>query len=145
MLAIPPDEGRYPATLLDCYDGDTCRFTIQVRTDDVSLGFSMWQHIITEMRDQRIRLCDINAPEMPEPPAERARQQLTAWVKEAKVIELQLTGTREKFGRLLGWLYADGVNLNERMVKEGFAEPYHILCAPPGGTKPARRTPRAKR
>lgn len=131
----------YPAQLVDCYDGDTCTFNIVVAEKDVSLGQNLMQHITITRKDQRVRLCDINAPEMKgdaKVAATKARDDLLSWIRNAKTIELRAAQKNiceeetcdsiEKYGRMLGWIYADGVNLNAKQVESGNAVPY-IKCA----------------
>ena len=83
-----------------------------------------------------VRFCNINASEMKGATleaAKRSRDALLSWIRAAKSVTLRPVlkngkADREKYGRLLGWLIADGVNLNERLVAEGLAVPY-IECA----------------
>lgn len=111
---------RYPVDVIDCWDGDTCDV-------DVSVGFGI------ELIDQRVRLCDINAPERRLRRTRAAglasRAALLDLVDTATVVTLEPYG-RDSFGRWLGYLYADGVELNRLMVANGHAVRYHRTCRP---------------
>lgn len=127
-----------PAELIECHDGDTCRFNIQISQTEIDLGMGVWQRTVTVLKNQTVRLCDIDAPELATREGPNARDALLSWLRSAKRVEVKLTGGREKYGRLLGWLYADGESLNDRMVKQGFASTYKLLCQPPKSATPSR-------
>jgi len=104
--------------VLRVVDGDT----VDVLVD---LGFSTHRKI-------RVRLDGIDAPETrTRDAAEKLRGYAAkSWLEEklvqAKVVSIKTikSGSTGKYGRYLGVLYADGVNLNQRMVKEGLAKVY---------------------
>ena len=98
-------------------DGDT----IDVSID---LGF----HITL---NQRVRLKDINAPEIKTLNLEEKKKGKEAkeWLEKELSREGEWiieTYKEEKYGRMLGTLYlvGDPVTLNERMLNEGIANPY---------------------
>jgi micrococcal nuclease len=97
-------------------DGDTVDVTID-------LGFSLYHKT-------RIRLAGINTPEtrtrdLQEKAAGiRAKEYLIERIEEADLITLQ-TEKQGKFGRYLGIIYADGVDLNQTLINEGHATEYH--------------------
>jgi len=120
---------RYHATPKSCYDGDTC-------TMDLHLGLGV------TLTSASIRLCDIDTPELRGPEKERAQ------AARKRVIELTMVADRvevwvpqkmrcgpskcdksDKYGRILGWIIADGIEVNRLLVKEGLAEPYMEQCA----------------
>jgi micrococcal nuclease len=98
-------------------DGDTVDL-------DINLGFNI---SIT----QRVRLKDINAPEIRTLDLEEKAKGIEAkeWLEKELsregewVIE---TFKEDKYGRILGTLYLVGepVTVNERMLNEGIAKPY---------------------
>lgn len=120
---------HYRVKLLKVVDGDT----VDV---DVDLGFDVW------LRKQRIRLHGIDTPESRTRDREekrfgiRAKQHLSHMIATEiehgplvgsdikKQISLQSLG-RGKFGRILGVLFVDGVNVNEKMVETHHAVAYH--------------------
>ena len=119
---------HYRVKLLKVVDGDT----VDV---DVDLGFNVW------LRKQRIRLHGIDTPESRTRNKEekrfgvRAKQHLSHMIATEiehgplvgadtkKQILLQSLG-RGKFGRILGVLFVDGVNVNEKMIEDHHAVAY---------------------
>ncbi len=104
----------YKVELLRVVDGDT----VDVRID---LGFNVWHKC-------RVRLMGINAPESRTRDKEEKKRGLAAkqWLidrLEYKEIEMQSYGTG-KYGRVLGELFVDGVNINQLMVEKGHAVDY---------------------
>ena len=103
----------YKIELLKIVDGDT----IDVRID---LGFNVWHKC-------RVRLMGINAPESrTSDKAEKVKGLAAkAWLTNVLEsfqddIEMQSHG-EGKYGRVLGTLFINGMNVNELMVKEGHA------------------------
>jgi micrococcal nuclease len=95
-------------------DGDT----VVVRVDGV---------------DEKVRLIGINTPETVDPrtPVQCFGQQASAEAKrmlEGQSVRLEMDasqGKRDKYGRLLAYVFlADGTNVNEHMVTNGFAYEY---------------------
>ena len=100
------------------YDGDTC-------TLDIDLGLNV------VIRKEKVRLRGIQTPELRGVDDATKAEAIAArdWLKD------QLDGADEvlirtykdksgKYGRLLGELLADGVNLNETLVELGMANVY---------------------
>ncbi|NUQ95883.1 MAG: nuclease [Streptomyces sp.] len=103
---------EYAAQLAKVVDGDT----VDVITD---LGFHI--HIT-----QRIRLLGINCPEHGTPAGDNATAYTAAWIAQhgpALLLRTQLDRT-EKYGRILGSIYASGRSLNEDLVTDGHAVAY---------------------
>jgi len=106
----------YKANVVDVYDGDTI-------TVDLDLGFNTW------IKNERIRLARIDSPEV------KGKEKILGkksrdWLKEkilGKEILLRTikskkgTDSKGKFGRYLGEIILDGENINDMMVKNGFA------------------------
>ena len=106
----------YKVEILRVVDGDT----VDVRMD---LGFNVWHKC-------RVRLLGINAPESRTRDKEEKKRGLAAkqWLidtleQAGSDIEMQSHGVG-KYGRVLGVLYINDVNINDLMVKEGHAEVY---------------------
>tara|TARA_B100001939_G_scaffold181027_1_gene156001 strand:+ start:1098 stop:1436 length:339 start_codon:yes stop_codon:yes gene_type:complete len=104
----------YKTEVLRVVDGDT----VDVRID---LGFNVWHKC-------RVRLVGINAPESRTRNLEEKARGLAAkqWLidrLEYKEVEMQSHGTG-KYGRVLGELYVEGVNINKLMVEKGHAVEY---------------------
>ena len=106
-------------------DGDT----IDVNLD---LGFDV------VLKKQRIRLYGLNTPESRTRDLEEkqyglaAKARLKELLEEGETLSLRPAidkKARGKYGRILGTIYADGVNLNDLLIEEGHAIEYF------GGTK----------
>jgi micrococcal nuclease len=97
----------YPAQLVKVIDGDTVDVL-------VSLGLDTF-------KKERIRLALIDAPEMDTPEGPRAKDLLRSMLEGAKEITISTRGDkRGKYGRLLAIIEADGVSINEVLVKNGW-------------------------
>ena len=110
---------EYSCVITRVVDGDT----VDV---DIDLGFDMW------LKKQRIRLYGVDTPESrtsdkdEKPYGLLAKQKLKDKIDEAAEVKI-LTEKDEKgkFGRILGTISADGVNLNEWLVENKYAVRYH--------------------
>ena len=99
-------------------DGDT----IDV---DIDLGFDI-------SFSSRVRLAGIDTPESRTKDAHEKKLGLESkdWLKKALehaktvVIKTEKMDSSEKYGRILGWLFVDGVNLNLAMIDQGYAWEY---------------------
>mgnify|MGYP003138586841 FL=1 len=117
----------YRAEVTRVVDGDTVDAIID-------LGFAI-------LYKERIRLMGIDTPESrTRNRKEKAlglasKARLKALVKQgrtAKSLYLQTSKDgKGKFGRILGTIWADGINANEQLIAEGHARPYF------GGSKNA--------
>lgn len=103
----------YKAKIISVYDGDTC-------VAEIELGFDI-------IFKQKLRLYGINTPELR---GEEREQGLISrdYVRELilnkeVIIETQKDKTG-KYGRYLATIYIDGINLNEKLVTEGYAKEY---------------------
>tara|TARA_B100000029_G_scaffold470945_1_gene510228 strand:- start:20357 stop:20704 length:348 start_codon:yes stop_codon:yes gene_type:complete len=106
----------YAVDVLKVVDGDT----VDVRID---LGFDEWHKC-------RVRLMGINAPESRTRDKEEKKRGLAAkeWLSKeiydaVDPIELKSHG-KGKFGRILGELFINNININELMVNSGHAVKY---------------------
>ena len=108
------DRYLYAARVTRVVDGDTV-------ICDIDLGCGIW------LRGERCRLFGINAPEVRGEEAMdgvRAKEHLDFLVHTTKPLLIRTHKDRsEKYGRLLVELWQDGVNLNQRMIDNGHAEP----------------------
>lgn len=86
-------------------DGDTLTFLPQGQSTSV-----------------RVRLDGIDAPESCQPGGQEARNALLAWVHRQSV---QIKVSRQdSYGRWVGTVYRDGQDVNEAMVRQGWAWAY---------------------
>ena len=92
--------------------------TVQGVVTKVTDGDSLW---VTPPGQPgiEVRLRDIDAPEICQVWGEEARRALEEWVL-GRTVELRITG-RDTYGRTLGHVQADGVDMGRRMVEEGHA------------------------
>lgn len=100
------------------YDGDTM-------TVIIDLGFGVYK---TEI----LRLAYINAPELKgedRPKGLESRDWLrtelyTAVAEDKDIIIKTIKDRKGKYGRYLADIYVDGISINQKMIEEGYAEPY---------------------
>lgn len=114
---IPPNSGskRVPAQgtpdpnanaeVVGVNDGDT----ITVRMIDTG-------------RQERVRLATIDAPEMNQPYGQAAKKSLSDLVF-GKNIRLEIVD-RDQYGRIVGEVFVDGMNINTEQIRRGFAWHY---------------------
>ncbi|MEG0281528.1 MAG: thermonuclease family protein, partial [Morganella sp. (in: enterobacteria)] len=74
--------------------------------------------------EARIRLAGIDAPELGQLFGQRARQFLVSRVA-GRVVEIS-GDTRDRYGRVLGTLWADGRDINAELVCGGMARVYRV-------------------
>lgn len=108
---------HYKAIVVSVYDGDTC-------TVDIDLGLYTW------IRKEKIRLLRINAPEIrgnERSEGLKSRDFLRELLVGKDVIIETYKDKREKYGRYLAEIWMKDkkekfINVNDLMVKKGFAE-----------------------
>jgi hypothetical protein len=76
-----------------------------------------------------IRLAEIDTPEKRQPYGNRARQALSALIygKTVRVVEID----RDRYGRVVGRVYAGGIDINAEMVRRGAAWVYRKYAKDP--------------
>ncbi len=112
----------YSASINRVIDGDTV-----VARLDMGLGIESIQHV---------RLSGINTPELNAEAGKQARD----WLKDRllfRKVKLAVDDqqTHDKYGRLLGVLWLEEVNINQELIRQGYAVEYH------GGKRPAAPWP----
>jgi micrococcal nuclease len=100
----------YAVEVIDVYDGDTVHL-------DIDLGFHVWR------RGERYRLARINAPEIKTPTGPASRDALAGQLAKAQQV-IVTTSKADNYGRYLVEILADGANVNDWMVANGYAVPY---------------------
>lgn len=102
----------YKAYVVNVVDGDTV---------DVSLNLG-----VGVVKNERIRLAGINAPEMKNPPfGQDAKNFLSKMILTNNVIVATQGDKPDNYGRLLGTIFtSDGKNVNEAMIKNKHAVVY---------------------
>ncbi len=78
--------------------------------------------ILVDSQQRKIRLSDIDTPERKQPFGTRAKQALSelAFGKQARVVEV----TVDRYGRIVGRVYVDGLDVNAVLVRGGYAWVY---------------------
>lgn len=108
----PDPVWRYPrAIALSNYDGDTVTLQIDV-------GLSTYRRVT-------VRLARINTPEMKEAggPAAKARTRELVAIAPLEVVTIK--DKTEKYGRYLAEIInAEGINVADQLIEEGFGKPY---------------------
>ncbi len=106
---------KYYAKLDRVVDGDTVDAL-------VDLGFNTWKKV-------RIRMVGMNAPESRTRDLEEKARGIAAKIrleelleKESFILESQGVG---KYGRCLGIIFVDEININKQLVTEGHAVEYN--------------------
>ena len=119
--AADPKFKTYTATVVGCYDADTCDVVFHLAS-----GFG----VVTDFGD-KVRLWGIDAWELrgeEKPKGIVARDWLLSRVrgKTLRVDVLQRADhdARGKYGRWLAVLWLDGVNVNRQLVELGHAQEY---------------------
>ena len=75
---------------------------------------------------EKVRLIGINAPEISDIFGQDAKQYLSDFI-ENKTVDLQIdnfSNDRDRYQRLLRYVILDGVDINKKMVSDGFAFAY---------------------
>ena len=119
MYSLEDKMYEYRCKILRVVDGDT--------TDvDIDLGFGVWLH------RQRIRFYGIDTPESRTRDLEEkkfgllAKEYLTEKLDtEDIIVTTEVDNEKGKFGRILGWVWCNGVNINNQMIDEHMAVAYH--------------------
>ncbi len=106
-------------------------------TSLVAVGLALAQPVVIDgdtLRDgeERFRVANIDAPERgarAECPEERAladasRAYVVEWVARARRVEAQPMGRRDRYGRIVARIDIDGVDLGERLMARGLAQPW---------------------
>ena len=78
--------------------------------------------ILVDKQQLKIRLSDLDTPERKQPFGTRAKQALSdlAYGKQARVVEV----TKDRYGRIVGRVYVDGIDVNRELVAQGYAWVY---------------------
>ena len=108
---------HYKAKVTEVYDGDTC-------TVEIDLGLH------TFLKDEKIRLSRINAPEVRGEEREqglKSRDFLREQILGKDIILETIKDKNEKYGRYLGEILLETepekyININDLLVEKGFAE-----------------------
>lgn len=100
---------EYSGRITRVIDGDTVAL-------DIDLGFRIWF-------STKARLAGINAPELKTLEGKHAKHHLVELLLDWNelIIRTTINHQFEKYGRVLATLFANRVNVNAKMVEDGFA------------------------
>lgn len=79
--------------------------------------------MLVNQKQVRVRLHGIDCPEKGQDFSQVAREYLAALILHREVVVNEMN--RDRFGRVIGILLIDGVNVNEKLLQEGLA--WHFL------------------
>jgi len=108
---------HYKARVIKVYDGDTI-------TVDIDLGLGIWK------KNVKIRLFGINTPELRGVPEEQkvkgraARDFLYDMILGELVVIETVKDKEGKYGRLLGTVWLNDLNINQHLIDVGHAVEY---------------------
>lgn len=110
---------KYNAHCTSVYDGDTI-------TCDIKFGFNIIK------TNEKIRLYGINTPELHGSDEEKekgkiARDFLKQFILDKDFILYTIRDKDDKYGRKLGIIVYENLNINEELVKNGHAQYYLII------------------
>jgi micrococcal nuclease len=82
--------------------------------------------VLYDGQPERVRLADIDCPEKSQPFGNNAKQYASD-ICFNKTVTVTCAAKRDRYGRLIGTIVTqDGINVNEALVKQGFA--WHYLA-----------------
>lgn len=114
---------KYPCRVVSVYDGDTCTVLFKMNRTPVKFKVRMLGYDSPEMKPR----LNVENREQIKREAHVAKEALISKTKDRNII--LHCGKWDKYGRLLGTLYNDNININEWMISSGYGYPYD------GGTK----------
>ena len=79
-----------------------------------------------QQKQVKVRLYGIDAPEKRQPFGQRAKESLSRLIA-GKKVNVEETG-KDRYGRVVGIVKAGSVNVNEKMIYDGFAWVYDSFC-----------------
>jgi micrococcal nuclease len=85
--------------------------------------------ILVDEQTRKIRLADIDTPERRQPFGTKAKQALAdlTFNKSVRVVEVDV----DRYGRIVGRVYANGLDVNAELVKQGYAWVYRKYAKSP--------------
>ena len=117
------DKQIYQAKIVRVYDGDTCFAVFKLHNEYVKFKIRMEGYDCPEMKPS----LENKNREKEKKAAQKAKEELEKQVLN-KIVTLHC-GKWDKYGRLLGTIYSNYININDHMIKNGFGYRYD------GGTK----------
>jgi endonuclease YncB( thermonuclease family) len=143
----------YQAVVKSVYDGDTIIVDVdlssllELRTlsnslERIDLGFSVdipldWAKLLARgqekiwLRNQRIRFYGINCPELRTSAGLKAMVYVRSLLPVGSTVLVQTFRVsdrtkQEKYGRYLGVIFLEDMNLNQHLINKGYAVPFMV-------------------
>jgi micrococcal nuclease len=117
------DKCVFDAKIVRVYDGDTCFAVFKLHNNYVKFKIRMEGYDSPEIKPE----LNSKNREKEKKEAQKSKEELEKHVLN-KIVILHC-GKWDKYGRLLGIIYADNININQYMINNGFGYVYD------GGTK----------
>ena len=117
---------------------------LECRVVSVHDGDSMRVRCPQQRQSLRVRMHQIDAPELEQPYGAQSRDQLKALCPANSRARIHVQGT-DQYGRLLGDVYCRGKNLNHQMVASGAAWAYRRYVTDTELPRLQRRAEQARR
>jgi endonuclease YncB( thermonuclease family) len=122
VTTLLPAASRRPFVVGRVVDGDTISGAVK---EEVTLTFPTVGEITVDVwLPVTVRLRHVNTPEKNTEAGKTALGFVVDWLSHAFLLELEYDGTREKYGRLLGVIYAGDTTLQQALLDANLAKPY---------------------
>ncbi len=133
MICIKPDTANTEDTIsiedIIPYTEDTISFTEDtiIFTEDTFIcTFVIDGDTFKLETGETVRLIGIDAPELSQPGGEESREYLTHLILNKGVTLEKGYEDRDKYNRLLRFVYIDDLCINEEMIRQGYAEARYL-------------------
>ena len=133
MICIKPDTANTEGTIsieeIIPYTEDTISFkedTITFTGDTLICTAIIDGDTFKLETGETVRLIGIDAPELSQPGGEESREYLTQLILNKGVTLKKSNEDRDKYNRLLRFVYLDDICINEEMVRLGYAEARYL-------------------
>ena len=128
-LVFKPDAADIADVKIDYAVTQTGNELYEVTYGEVVDGDTV--NVNVDGQPQVVRLLMIDTPNAPQPYAKEAKERVEQLLSEAEEIQLlhDVGAQQDEDGRLLAYVFVDGVSLQEYLLKEGYAV-VHDVTAP---------------
>ncbi|MBU7018359.1 MAG: thermonuclease family protein [Theionarchaea archaeon] len=133
MICIKPDTANTEDTIsiedIIPYTEDTISFTegtITFTGDTLICTFVIDGDTFKLETGETVRLIGIDAPELSQPGGEKSREYLAHLILNKGVTLEKGYEDRDKYNRLLRFVYIDDLCINEEMIRQGYAEARYL-------------------
>ena len=99
-----------------------CVFAAAITGKVVGIADGDTVTILTDNKQTRIRLAEIDTPEKNQPYGQKAKKALSDFIF-GKTVRVEVQ-TIDRYGRTVGKIFLDGLNINKEMVRAGHAWVY---------------------